>query len=141
VPLSTRRLFSALVALILIAIVFAYGQFGVATESIQFDLRKIGESIYEARAKTGRWPMQAADLEGTEYLRMPHRKIVLAERVYVIVWQDDLDQRPEANRDRILAYDNRSLLTRFGIVWACRGDLRIDRLSSEEIAAVKRSSR
>ena len=127
----------ALVGLIIIAAAFAYGQIEVATSSIQFDLRSIGNSIYEARAKTGKWPMQTADLEGTEYLRMPRRKTVLEERVYLIVWQDDLDPRPEANADRILAYDNRSLLTRFGIVWACRGDLRIERLSSQEIAAVK----
>lgn len=127
----------ALTGLIIIAAAFAYGQIEVATSSIQFDLRSIGNSIYEARARSGKWPMQTADLEDTEYLRMPYRKTVLAERVYVIVWQDDLDPRPEANADRILAYDNRSLLTRFGIVWACRGDLRIERLSSHDIAALK----
>ena len=138
--MSAKRLLTALVTLIVIAAAFAYGQMDVATKSIHFDLRKIGESIYEARAKTGKWPMQTADLEDTEYLRMPHRKMVLAERVYVIVWQDDLDPQPKVNGDRILAYDNRSLLTRFGIVWACRGDLRIDRLSSEEIAALKSRS-
>ena len=81
--------------------------------------------------------MQIADLENTAYLQMPHRKTVLEEHVFVIVWQDDLDARPEANADRILAFDNRSLLTRFGIVWACRGDLRVERLDPQEIAALK----
>lgn len=136
--MAAKRLLLGLATLIIVAGVFAYGQFEVATESIQFDLRSIGKSIYEARAKNGRWPMQTADLDDTEYLRMPFRKAVLAERVYVIVWQDDLDPRPEANGDRILAYDNRSLLTRFGVVWACRGDLRLDRLRPDEIARLKK---
>jgi len=138
--MSAKRILLAVAVLIGIAAAFAYGQIEVATQSIQFDLRSIGKSIYEARARSGRWPMQIADLEGTEYLKMPRRRTVLDERVYIIVWQEDLDSRPEANAGRILAYDNRSLLTRFGIVWACRGDLRIERLRADEIAALKSGS-
>jgi hypothetical protein len=138
--MSAKRILVAVTVLIGIAAAFAFGQIEVATQSIQFDLRSIGKSIYEARARNGRWPTQVADLEGTEYLQMPRRKTVLDERVYVIVWQEDLDSRPEANADRILAYDNRSLLTRLGVVWACRGDLRIERLRPDEIAALKSGS-
>jgi hypothetical protein len=138
--MSAKRILLAVAALIGIAGAFAYGQFDVATGSIQFDLRSIGRSIYEARARSGKWPMRVDDLEDTEYLRMPYRKAALAERMFIIVWQDDLDSRPEANAGRILAYDNRSLLTRFGIVWACRGDLRIERLRADEIAALKSGS-
>ena len=47
------------------------GMYDVASDSIQFDLRIIGESIYEAQAKSGKWPTQIADLEGTAYLRRP----------------------------------------------------------------------
>jgi arylamine N-acetyltransferase len=50
---------------------FLYGTTDVARKSIQFDLRKIGESIYEAHSKTGKWPAKIADFEGTEYLE-PH---------------------------------------------------------------------
>ena len=138
--MSAKRILLALAVLIGIAAAFAYGQLDVATGSIQFDLRSIGRSIYEARARSGKWPMRVEDLEDTEYLRMPYRKAALGERVFIIVWQDDLDVRPEANGDRVLAYDNRSVLTRFGIVWACRGDLRIERLSADEIAALKRGA-
>lgn len=138
--MSAKRILLALALLIGIAAAFAYGQIEVATQSIRFDLRSIGKSIYQARARSGKWPMQIADLEGTEYLEMPRRRTVLDERVYIIVWQEDLDARPEANAGRILAYDNRSLLTRFGIVWACRGDLRIEKLRADEIAALKSGS-
>lgn len=138
--MSAKRILLALAVLIGIAAAFAYGQIEVATQSIRFDLRSIGKSIYQARARSGKWPMQIADLEGTEYLEMPRRRTVLDERVYIIVWQEDLDARPEANAGRILAYDNRSLLTRFGIVWACRGDLRIEKLRADEIAALKSGS-
>lgn len=138
--MSAKRILLALAVLIGIAAAFAYGQIEVATQSIRFDLRSIGKSIYQARARSGKWPMQIADLEGTEYLGMPRRRTVLDERVYIIVWQEDLDARPEANAGRILAYDNRSLLTRFGIVWACRGDLRIEKLRADEIAALKSGS-
>lgn len=138
--MSAKRILLALAVLIGIAAAFAYGQIEVATQSIRFDLRSIGKSIYQARARSGKWPMQIGDLEGTEYLEMPRRRTVLDERVYIIVWQEDLDARPEANAGRILAYDNRSLLTRFGIVWACRGDLRIEKLRADEIAALKSGS-
>lgn len=138
--MSAKRILLALALLIGIAAAFAYGQIEVATQSIRFDLRSIGKSIYQARARSGKWPMQIGDLEGTEYLEMPRRRTVLDERVYIIVWQEDLDARPEANAGRILAYDNRSLLTRFGIVWACRGDLRIEKLRADEIAALKSGS-
>jgi hypothetical protein len=121
-----------------VAIAFLYAQTRIATRSIQFDLRKIGESIYEARTRSGKWPMQIADLTGTEYLNMPYRRALLEDGHYIIVWQQDLDLNPNANRDRILAYDDRSLLSRFGKVWVCRGDLRIERVDAGQVAAYPR---
>jgi hypothetical protein len=109
------------------------GMYGVASDSIQFDLKIIGESIYEAQAKSGKWPTQIADLEGTAYLRMPYRKGVLERRTFVVVWQQDLDLKPEANGDRVLAYSNGGLLAWLGLVWGCRGDLHTERLAREEI--------
>jgi len=107
--------------------------YGVASDSIQFDLKIIGESIYEAQAKSGKWPTQIADLEGTAYLRMPYRKGVLERRTFVVVWQQDLDLKPDANGDRVLAYSNGGLLAWLGLVWGCRGDLHTERLAREEI--------
>ena len=38
---------SAILTLAAVALAFAYAQIDIATKSIQFDLRKIGESVYE----------------------------------------------------------------------------------------------
>ena len=51
---------------------------------------------------------------------------------FVIVWQQDLDPKPAANRDRVLAYSNGGLLPWLGLVRACRGDLRTERLTKGE---------
>ena len=117
------------------AIGYLYGTTDVAIDSIKFDLRKIGASIYQAHSKTGKWPSQIADLEGTEYLDMPYRRDGLAKGLFVIVWQRDLKTDPKQNRNRILAYSNGGLLARLGLIWACRGDLTVERVSSGELAS------
>jgi hypothetical protein len=61
---------------------------------------------------------------------------MLEDRAFVVVWQQDLDPNPRVNPNRILAYDNRSLLSRFGKVWVCRGDLRIERMAEKEMLAL-----
>lgn len=113
------------------------GSANVARESIQFDLRTIGESIYEAHARTGRWPARVGDLEGTACLRMPYRRDLLDRGAFVVVWQPDLAPDPTANRERILVYDNTSVFARLGWIWACRGDLSIDRISTRDAAALR----
>jgi hypothetical protein len=136
-PVSRRGKILSLMALIVaFAAAFVYAQVDIATKSIQFDLRKIGQSVYEAHSKTGKWPAQIADLEGAEYLKMPHRRTMLQEGAFVVVWQQDLDLNPEANANRVLAYDNSSLLSRFGRVWVCLGDLRIERMGAKEMRAL-----
>ena len=120
----------------MVAAAYVYAQVDIATKSIRFELRKIGECVYEAHSKSGKWPAQIADLEGSEYLKMPYRRTMLEERVFVVVWQRDLDPNPEVNRKQVLAYDNSSLLSRFGKVWVCRGDLRIERMSEREMLAL-----
>jgi hypothetical protein len=128
------KLLSAALVVVGVAAAFVFGQVDVATKSIHFDLAKIGQSIYEARSRSGRWPAQIEDLEDTEYLRMPYRKAMLEDGVFVVVWQQDLDLNPLANRHRVLAYDNGSLFARLGWIWVCRGDLRIERMSARQIA-------
>jgi hypothetical protein len=54
-----------------------------------------------------------------------------------VVWQADLDPHRETNRNRILAYDGTSTIARLGWIWACRGDLRIERITTREVAALK----
>ena len=128
-----RKILWAVSILAVITGAFLYGQIDVATKSVAFDLRKIGESLYEAHSRTGKWPTEIADLEGTEYLKMPHRKALLENGLFVVVWQQDLDPNPEDNRNRVLAYDSGSLLSRFGRVLVCRGDLRIERMSPDDV--------
>lgn len=120
-----------------LALAFTAGQVTVARASIQFDLRAIGESIYEARASRGTWPMSLADLEGTAYLEMPHRRELLEKGRFVVVWQPDLNLNLTDNRNRILAYDNGSAIARLGWIWACRGDLRIERISARDVEALQ----
>jgi hypothetical protein len=124
------------VVIAVLAVAFVVTQVDIATKSIQFDLRKIGESVYEAHSKSGKWPARIADLEETEYLKMPHRRTMLDKGVFVVVWREDLDPNPAANANRVLAYDNSSLLSRFGRVWVCRGDLRIERMGAKEMRAL-----
>ena len=136
-----RKLWWAVVAVAAVALSFAYGTTSVAIQSIQFDLGKIGASIYEAHARTGRWPADIADLEGTEYLRMPYRRKVLQDGLFVVVWQQDLDADPAANRNRILAYDSGSLFSRLGLIWACRGDLQIERIGRDQLPVKRQGQR
>ena len=114
-----------------------YGTTSVAIDSIKFDLRKIGESVYEAHSKTGRWPASIGDLEGTEYLQMFYRREGLERGLYIVDWQPDLEANPQANKNRILAYDNGSLFAKLGWVYACRGDLSVERLGSHEMHALR----
>ena len=135
--MSRRRKLLAWVLVFLIgAVAFVYAQVDIASKSIQFDLRLIGRSVYEARSKNGQWPARIEDLDGTEYLNLPYRKTLLKQGHYVIVWYQDLDPKPNANRDRVLAYDNGSLLSRFGRVWVCRGDLHIEYMDRDELRAL-----
>jgi hypothetical protein len=123
--------------LVVVCLAFTYGTTDVAIKSIQFDLRKIGESVYEAHSKTGKWPAAITDLEGTEYLKMPYRREALDKGLFVIVWHQDLDVNPQGNKSRVLAYDNGSLFSRLGWVWACRGDLSIEKIGAAEVRALK----
>jgi len=136
-PSKRRWLVGTVIVVIVAAVAFIYVQVGVVTQSIQFDLRKIGESVYEARARDGKWPARIADLEGTSYLMMPYRRDLLETETYVIVWPQNFDADPAANSSHILAYDNGSFLALLGRVWACRGDLKVEQLSGQDLAAIK----
>lgn len=121
------------VALVMVGAAFLYAQIDIARQSIQLDLRLIGESIYEAHARSGRWPARIEDLSETEYLNLSHRRAMLEAGHFVVVWHDDLNPQPDGNHERVLAYDDRSLLSRFGSVWVCRGDLRVERMDADAL--------
>ena len=136
--MSSKRLRRLALITLGVAVAFVLAQLAIVKRSVEFDLSAIGRSVYEARTKNGVWPRQLADFEGTEYLRMPHRQAMLEDARYVIVRHDDLDVRPEANRDRILAYDNSTVLSRFGRVWVCRGNLRIEKVDRADVDRLPR---
>lgn len=135
--IANRWLRLALLALV-VATGVALGQLRTVRGSVEFDLRAIGESVYDACAKNGMPPQRLTDLAGTKYLNMPFRQKMLDEQRYVIVRHDNLDASPAANRDRILAYDNTTILSRFGRVWACRGDLQIVRVNRADVSRLPR---
>lgn len=135
---GSRKVLSTVLMVAGLLAAVAVGVANGARQSIQFDLRVIGQSIYEAHETTGRWPAGVADLEGTAYLKMPSRRDLLEQGVYVVVWHPDLSGDRAANRHRILAYDGRSRFARLGWVWACRGDLSIDRITSRDVSALKK---
>ena len=132
-----RKFLAGCVVAVAVSVAFIYAQTDLAIDSIRFDLQKIGESIYQAHSRDGTWPTRITDLNGTAFLKMPYRKAALERAVFSIVWQTDLNPNPALNRDRVLAYSNGGLLARLGFVWACRGDLRIERVGKQELAALK----
>lgn len=136
--MSSKRLRRLALITLGVAVAFVLAQLATVKRSVEFDLSAIGRSVYEARTKNGVWPRQLADLEGTEYLNMPHRKGMLKDGDYIIVQHNELDSRPEANGDKILAYDNSTVLSRFGRVWVCRGNLRIEKVDRADVDRLPR---
>lgn len=128
-----RNLLGFGLALVLIVFAMGFGQLETVRDFLRFDLRVIGESIYQARSQTGSWPDKIEDLEQTEYLKLPYRPAMLQKGQFIIVWHKDLDMDPAKNRNKILAYDNSTILARFGRIWVCRGDLRTESISSREL--------
>ena len=133
VLIRRKRLLAWLLVVLVVAAAWLYSALDMARQYIQLDLHFIGRSIYEAHQNNGRWPARLADLEGTEYFNVPYRKTLLEEGNFVVVWQQNLDPKPAANRNRVLAYDNRSLLSRFGNVWVVRGDLSVEYMDRDEL--------
>jgi hypothetical protein len=128
-----NKLLAWLLVVVVVAAAWLYTALDMARQSIQLDLHFLGRSIYEAHQENGWWPARIADLDGTEYFNMPYRKTLLDQGNFVVIWQQDLDPKPAANGDRVLAYDNRSVLSRFGNVWVVRGDLRVEHMNRDEL--------
>jgi hypothetical protein len=94
----------------------------VAHEATQLHLNLIGSSIYEYRAKTGRWPTQIEDLAKTSLpVKSPHWKKMLVDEVDVIVWHKDLKPEPKENGGDILVYHNKGRIAQRGQSWVLLG--------------------
>lgn len=108
----------------------------VANESLQYQLKVIGESIYDYHTQTGRWPQNIDDLERTSLgAQLRHWKQALQSGSIVVVWHDRLSPKPAENRDKVLAYHNKGALAMMGSQWVCWGDLRTEYVDSKRLQA------
>ncbi len=124
------------IALVVVMLFFS-GTTQVAHEALQYELKAIGQSIYEYHANTGQWPSGPEDLQKTSLgVRLRYWEPALRNGSMVIVWHDDLKADPKDNADVILAYHNRGLLADMGWQWVCWGDLRTEYISSKRLRAV-----
>jgi hypothetical protein len=66
---------------------------------------------------------------------------MLEDKVFIVVFNQELASDPKDNEQRVLAYDNRSLLSRLGRVWICRGDLSVDYVKTEELQQLLKANK
>ncbi len=130
--------FAAAGALLLAAVLYNFLGPGslteVAHESVRYELRAIGTSIYEYHASTGTWPSRAEDLDKTSLAtRSPYWKATIDNRSVIIVWHDDLKPDPRDNARVVLAYHNRGLIAEMGRHWVCWGDLRTEYITDAQL--------
>lgn len=117
-------------------LLFSSGTTQVADEAVQYELRAIGQSVYEYHDATGQWPHNVDDLGQTSLpVRVRYWKPSLESGSFVVVWHDHLNPDPKDNRDAVLAYHNRGTLAMFGRQWVCWGDLRTEYVSSRRLKA------
>jgi hypothetical protein len=112
----------------------------IAHQSIRLQLRLLGESIYEYRKQTGRWPAKLDDLGQTSLpAKSPYWRAVNSEST-VVLWPKDMPEDPQQNGKVLLAYYTGGRFSKFGRVWVCWGDLRTEfgPVSAIEKAAQRR---
>ena len=108
----------------------------VGHESLQYQLKAIGESIYEYHTQTGQWPQNIDDLGRTSLAaQLRYWKQALDSGSIVVVWHDHLNPNPAENRDKVLAYHNKGTLAMMGQQWVCWGDLRTEYVDSKRLQA------
>jgi len=119
-----------------LALLFSSGTSQVADQALQYELKAIGQSIYEYHETMGQWPHNVGDLARTSLpVRVPYWKPSLESGSIVVVWHDHLNPNPQDNRDVVLAYHSRGTLAMFGRQWVCWGDLRVEYVSSKRLHA------
>jgi hypothetical protein len=114
----------------------------VAQEALQYQLKAIGQSIYEYHTLTGQWPTHIDDLEKTTLgARLRYWKPILENGSIVVVWHDHLNDNPADNRDVVLAYHNKGTLAMMGRQWVCWGDLRTEYVDTKTLKAALNASK
>src|SRR4051812_47622220 len=88
---------AGLVALFVISGMFQ-GAAEVGHQAIPLHLKLLGDSVYEFRAKTGRWSAGAEDLAATSLPQQsPLWRHLLDNGVIVVIWHQDLKPEPADN--------------------------------------------
>lgn len=119
---------------LVVVMLFFSGITQVANEALQYQLRAIGQSIYEYHASTGQWPAAIDDLQNTSLgLRLRYWKPTIENGSIVVVWHDKLKPDPRDNAGVVLVYHNKGLLAEMGHQWVCWGDLRTEYISSKQL--------
>ena len=111
-----------------------FGVTDVASESVRYSLKAIGQSVYEYHALTGKWPDSADDLDKTTLvLRLRYWRLTVANRSVVIVWHKQMNANPADNANLVLVYHDRGLLAMMGRHWVCWGDLRTEYITDKQL--------
>ena len=119
-----------------LVLLFSSGTTQVADEAVVYELKAIGQSIYEYHETMGQWPRNIDDLNRTSLpVRVRYWKPSIESGSFVVVWNQHLNPNPQDNRDAVLAYHNRGTLAMFGHQWVCWGDLRTEYVSSKTLHA------
>ena len=107
-----------------------------ANLAMQVQLKMFGSATYEYHSKTGHWPTKLDDFAQTSLPAQspPWRQTA---NTIVFLWPEDLKPEPGGNGRVLLAYWKGGLFNRFGRVWACWGDLRTERIKSDEVHAIR----
>lgn len=113
----------------------------VADHTEKLHLELIARSIYDYHASAGRWPTQPGDLLQTSLPQQcPHDVAMMRAGAFVVNWPTaDWQPTPQENADRLLLYSKGGPL-RFGRVWVCWGDLRLEYMKEEHALELLRQT-
>jgi hypothetical protein len=110
-------------------------------DAYQVQLKTIAESIYEYRIATGKWPTHAEDLTKTSLaVQAPLILKMVQDEYFVVNWRDDWKPNPRENGGRILVWA-KSGRPRMGWVWVCWGDMRMEYMHQDRVAAILRENK
>lgn len=127
------RLIAGAMVVLVVLIAGRYSLMQVADHTERLHLELVARSIYEYRDKNGRWPTRAEDLQETSLPQTaPHDVAMVRNGGLVVNWPADWDREPAANAERVLAYSRGGPL-RFGWVWVCWGDFRMEYMRHERV--------
>jgi hypothetical protein len=136
-----KKAFAAMAVAIGLALLVVVSRFAgvsdIAAQATRLHLRMVGESIYEFRQTTGRWPASGGELLHTSFaarLPLPVWRSDVEGPAFVIMWpREGMSPDPTQNSRRVLVYHNAGLLAAFGRKWVCWGDLRTEYVKTSEL--------